>query len=125
MVLDLAKPVAFLLCILSLTSVFHAAFLLPATTLDDRLHAGLLRLSLAAAIAVVAALIFRESEMEADARFDVDFRTHFGTGFDDAQLRRPRLVTTLPMQLFCWSATSMAILFALAWYFESYGALSG
>ena len=120
MLLDLAQPIAFLLSILSLVSVFQAAFLLPATPLDDRLHAGLLRLVLAGAIAIVAALIFREADVQGNLRFDTDFRAHFGAGFDD-ETAHPSLFTTLPLQLFCWSTAIMIALFAISWYIETYG----
>ena len=120
MLLDLAQPAAFLLSILSLASVFHAAFLLPASTLEERLDAGLLRLALAAAIAIVAALIFREADAEGDARFNADFRAHFGAGFDGSTAH-PSLFTTLPLQLFCWATSVMIVLFAVSWYIETCG----
>jgi hypothetical protein len=119
MVLEIAKPVALLLCFWSQYGVFYAAFLVPAATVDDRFYAGILRLTLAAAIAIVAAFIFREAEMDADAHFDADFRTHFGTGFE-AKTVRPGLMTTLPLQLFCWFAVTIVVLFAVSWYVETY-----
>lgn len=121
MVLELAQPIAFLLSILSLYSVFHAAFLTPAS-LDDRIHHALLRLAFAAAIAVVSAYIFREADLQADARFDAEFAAHFGRGFGSpsTQPPTPSLVTTLPLRLFCWTVAAMAVLFAVSWYVETY-----
>ena len=96
MLLDTLKPVALLISILSLYGVFHTAFLLPATSLEDRIEHGLLLLALAACIATVSGLLFRESE----------------TGVP--------LSATLPVRLFLWTSAAMLILFAVSWYVETF-----
>jgi len=97
MFLEAAKPVALLLCILSLYAVFHTAFLIPATDFHDRIHDGLLLLTLAAGISLPSGLLFRESHSP-----------------------QARLATTLPVQLFCWSAVVMFLLFTASWYLETH-----
>jgi hypothetical protein len=100
MFLDIAKPIALLLCILSLFAAFRAAFLIPASELDVRIHDGVVLLLLSAGVSILGGLLFRESET--------------------AQRRTATLVGTLPMQIFCWASTIMLILFGVSWYLETY-----
>jgi hypothetical protein len=99
MLLDMAKPTALLLCILSLYAAFHAAFLVPSAELHDRIHNGVVLLVLAAGISIIGGLLFRES-----------MRPNGQTA----------LVSTLPVQVFCWTSTVMIILFGVSWYLETY-----
>ncbi|MEO8735449.1 MAG: hypothetical protein ABI380_02815 [Edaphobacter sp.] len=101
MLVELAKPVALLLCLLSLCAVFHTAFLIPASDLHQRIWDSLELLSLAAGISVMSGLIFRESATENSA--------------DSA-----RFTATLPVQVFFWGAGSMLLLFVASWYLESH-----
>src|SRR5271168_3140136 len=94
---EVAKPVTLLLCILSLYAVFHTAFLIPGRTVEERVWDSLGLLALAAGISVVSGLIFREGE-------------HAGV----------RLGGTLPMQIFVWATGIMVVLFVVSWYLESY-----
>lgn len=103
MFLDVAKPIALLLSILSLYASFHAAFLIPSTTYYRRIHDGVILLMLAACISILSGLLFRES---AQAGHDGRNET--------------RLMTTLPVQLFCWTAGVMILLFGVAWYLETH-----
>lgn len=118
MLLDLAQPVALLLSILSLYATFHAAFLVPASPVGDRLQNALVRLACAGAISLIAGMLFREAELQTEARFDADFHAWFG-GQPRPTLARP-LHTTLPVQLFCWTTAVMAVLFTVSWYIETY-----
>ncbi len=120
MLLDLAQPVALLLSILSLYATFHAAFLATATTPTDRAQHALVRLAFAAAISLLAGLLFREQALDTEARFDADFTAYFGHGFTARPTPTP-LRSTLPVRLFCWSTAAMSTLFALSWYVESCG----
>jgi len=104
MILDLAKPVALLLCILSLYAVFHAAFLTPGIDLDQKLYTSLIRLAIAASICIVSGLIFLESDRESGR----------GATHD------PSIFKTLPIQLFCSALTGMVILFIVSWYLETH-----
>ena len=106
MLLELAKPVALLLCLLSLYALFHTAFLIPGTLevlnpgpiLHDRIVDSLLMLVIATGIAIVSGLIFRESTPEP----------------------HPSLSATLPLQLFYWSIGIMTLLFFASWYLETH-----
>ena len=96
MLAEIAKPIALLLCLLSLCAVFHTAFLIPANDLRQTIWSSLELLSLAAGISLVSGLIFRDS---AESR---------------------ELMTTLPIQVFCWAAGTMLLLFLCCWYLESH-----
>jgi hypothetical protein len=108
MLLELAKPVALLLCILSLYAVFHTAFLIPASNLDQRISDSLQLLAVAAGIALVSGFIFLEpvsgqSPGQSPGR----------------SLNSTRLIATLPMQLFCWTVAALLILFLATLYLGS------
>ena len=106
MLLELAKPVALLLCLLSLVALFHTAFLsiasvdslLPGPVLDQRIVDSILLLGLTAAISLLAGLLFRE----------------------DTPLPHPSLSATLPVQIFYWSTGIMLLLFVVAHYLETH-----
>ncbi|GGG79306.1 hypothetical protein [Edaphobacter dinghuensis] len=101
MLLEVAKPIALLLCMLSLCAVFHTAFLVPASDLHQTLLDSLELLSLAAGISLISGLIFRESVEEPSAD-------------------NKRLMTTLPVQVFYWATSIMLLLFVCCWYLESH-----
>ena len=92
---EIARPVALLLCILSLYAVFHAAFLAPEPDIEMRIWASLRLLALAGGISLAGGFLFVE-------------------GADGG-----RLTGTLPVQVFLWGALGMVLLFAVAWYLET------
>jgi hypothetical protein len=98
---EIAKPIALVLCILSLYGVFHAAFLNPGSDLDQRIWESLVLLALAAGISITSGLIFREMPRESSA----------GSA---------RLSATLPVQMFCWASSVMLVLFVVSWYLENH-----
>jgi hypothetical protein len=106
MLLELAKPVALLLCLLSLCALFHTAFLaigsnelmLPNQALHDRVLDSLLLFALSAGICLISGLLFRDS----------------------APNPHPSLSATLPLQLFYWATGIMLLLFVLSWYLETH-----
>jgi hypothetical protein len=106
MLLELAKPVALLLCLLSLFALFHTAFLalgsselmLPNQAIHDRVLDSLLLFALSAGICLISALLFREA----------------------TPTPHPSLSATLPLQLFYWATGIMLLLFALSWYLETH-----
>jgi cation transport ATPase len=107
MLLELAKPVALLLCLLSLYAVFHTVFftledpqliLQPHQAIRDRIIDSLLLLALSAGISVIGGLIFREAE----------------------PLPHPSLSATLPLQIFYWATCIMLVLFFLARFLETH-----
>ena len=95
---ELTRPVALVLCILSLYAVFQTAFLELASNTSHRLRESLAMLGLAGAVCLLSGWIFRDAE-------------HSQQG---------GLVRTLPVQLFFWGSTGMAVLFLVAWYLETY-----
>ena len=107
MLLELAKPVALLLCLLSLCSVFHTLFftiedphliLQPHQAFRDRIIHSLLLLALSAGICLLGGLIFREAEPDP----------------------HPSLATTLPLRIFYWTTGTMVVMFFLAWFLETH-----
>ncbi len=106
MLLEVSKPVAFLLCLLSLYALFHTAFLVPGSldllvpgpALHDRILDSLLLLALSAGICLVSGLIFQEAEPEP----------------------HPSLSATLPLKVFYWATGAMLLLFVVSWYLETY-----
>ena len=104
MLLELARPIALLVCILALLTLFHAAFLEPAATTFEHLEDALGPLLLAAASAIIGGFVFLPSRR---ARV--------------VPISRARdLWSTFPIRVFFWSTLGMAMLFLAAWYFETY-----
>ena len=99
--MEIAKPVTLIFCILSLYTVFYTAFLDPASDLDQRICESPGLLPLAAGVSAASALVFREATQAPCA----------GSA---------RLTATLPMQMFCWAAGAMFILFIVSLYLESH-----
>jgi hypothetical protein len=99
MLVEVAKPLAFTLCILSLYGMFYTVFLNPAPDTEGRILDLLALAALAAAISLTSGLIFREA----------------GEGSGDGD----RLISTLPVQLFFWASSTMLVLFLISWYLES------
>jgi len=98
MIHELAKPVALLLCMISLCAVFYTAFLVPAGDLEQRIWDSLVLLSLSAGICLSSGMIFREP----------------------ARNGAEPLLRTLPVQVFCWALGLMVALFAASWYLETH-----
>jgi cation transport ATPase len=67
----------------------------------QRICDSLALLALAAITSLISGLIFRDSTPEQNAG---------GT----------RLTATLPIQMFCWAASIMIVLFTVSWYLETY-----
>jgi hypothetical protein len=98
MLLELAKPIALMLCVLSLCAVFYIAFMVPAIDVEQKTWDSLVLLSLAAGICLASGLIFRDSEQDANVR----------------------LTATLPVQMFLWASCWMMVLFVVSWYLETH-----
>jgi hypothetical protein len=107
MLLELAKPVALLLCLLSLYAVFHTVFftledpqllLQPHQAIRDRILDSLLLLALSAGISFIGGLIFREAEPPPHSS----------------------LTGTLPLQIFSWATSIMLVMFLLSWFLETH-----
>ena len=102
MLLEAAKPLTFIFCILSLYAVFHSAFLVPASEMPERIYNSLELLALAAAISLMSGLTFTD------------------TWTKERHPETPRLAGTLPVQVFCWASSAMLILFIVSWYVETH-----
>jgi disulfide bond formation protein DsbB len=100
MFMEFAKPVSLIFCILSLYALFHAAFLNPASDLDQRVYESLHFLALAACVSIASAVVFQSTQ--------------------ESCARRARFAATLPMQMFCWAAGVMFVLFVVSLYLESH-----
>lgn len=98
---EVAKPISLMLCLLSLCAVFHTAFLVQASSLDQRIRDSLELLALSGGIALASGLIFGESVQKPSTS-------------------NARLAATLPMQLFWWASGVMFLLFVGSWYLETY-----
>ena len=101
MILELARPVALLCCILSLLGVFRAAFLELSSDVEQRLAGSVGPLLLAVGIALISGLIFQ------------------ARGCSRAG-HSASLVETFPMKVFLWSIAGMLLLFLLSWYLEAH-----
>lgn len=97
MLLDLTRALSFLLSILSLYALIHSAFFLTATTWQQRLVASIVRVVLAACICAFSGMLFRT----------------------ETQPTTP-LSRTLPVRLFLWTLFGVSILFAIAWFLDTY-----
>jgi hypothetical protein len=104
MLLEIAQPVSFLLCLLSLWHVFYAAFLAPASDPAQRIVESLGPLALSAAISLISGMIFREVTL-------------------DTGVKPGSLASTLPVRLFFWSAGAILVLFLASWYLETHSVL--
>jgi hypothetical protein len=98
MMLEIAKPVALVLCMVSLCAVFYTAFLVPASGLEQKTWDSLVLLSLAAGICLSSGMIFREP-------------TEAGI---------VPVTRTLPVQMFCWAVCLMLVFFIASWYLETH-----
>jgi hypothetical protein len=110
MMLELAKPVALLCSILSLLGVFHAAFLEPASDVEQRLAGSLGPLLLAAGIALTSGLIFYAGSNRAESN----------AGRHTLNVDAASLIGTFPVRVFCWTMSGMMLLFILSWYLEAH-----
>ena len=97
MLLEVAKPLSFLLSILSLYPVALSAFFDPGARWEERLLLALPKVAEAACICFLSGILFAWP-----ARSNPD--------------RDQPLTSTLPVRLFLWAMPGMALLFAISWY---------
>ena len=125
MLLELLRPVSLLLSIFSIYRVFYAAFLRPDVLMEQRVWDSLELLSISAGVCLVSGLIFREPIPLSNEKLEVQYRhwrQHWQKleGWPEPIRHREPLLSTLPVQLFCWAAVLMILLFLLSWYLETY-----
>jgi hypothetical protein len=114
--LELAKAVSFLVCILSLYWAAISAFFVPGTQWEERLWIAAFKLLAAAAICFYSGMVFSWPSRSNPTAFQ-------------------RLTATMPVRLFFWSLAGIAVMFALSWYLadaeaqalalRGFGAVSG
>src|ERR1700751_1448802 len=95
--LEIAKAISLLVCILSLYWVSISAFFVPGTQWRERLWIAGFKLLAAAAICFYSGMVFSWPSKTNPTAFQ-------------------RLTATLPVRLFFWGLTGIAVLFALSWY---------
>lgn len=98
MSLELIKPVALGLCLISLCAVFQVVFLAPDLDVEQIGWQAAMLLSLAAGIAISSGMLFLPD----------------GTRGVSGCLR------TLPVQIFCWAVGTMFVMFVAARYLETH-----
>ena len=96
--LPIAKFLALALSVLSLCALLGHAFFIPGADWHDRLLDGLGMLGLAASVCFASGLIFEIP----DRKFDPE--------------PTPPLMHTLPVRLFVWAVSLMAVLFVVSWF---------
>jgi hypothetical protein len=96
--LELIKPVALALCMISLCAVFQVVFLAPDLDVEQRCWQALMLLSLSAGISISSGMIFLGHEAR-------------GIG---------GCFRTLPVQIFCWAVGTMLVMFVAALYLETH-----
>jgi hypothetical protein len=101
MLLELARPLSFMLSMLSLYPVMMSAFFVPGAHWEDRLSMALLRVAFAGCICFASGLLYAWNSPAAH------------------EPPEP-LLSTLPVRLFLWSVAGMALLFVLSWYLDTY-----
>src|SRR3954454_9168308 len=95
--LELAKAVSFLVCILSLYWVAISAFFVPGAQWEERMWIAAFKLLAAAAICFYSGMVFAWPSRNNPTAFQ-------------------RITSTLPVRLFFWSLAGIAVLFTLSWY---------
>lgn len=100
MLLEIGKALSFILSLLSLYPIVLSAFFLPGTHWEERLSMSLVRIAMAGCICFASGLLF-SWPVRADRAGEP-------------------LMRTLPVQMFLWTLTGVAVLFLLSWYLETY-----
>ena len=99
--LEIGKALSFFMSILSLCALMASAFFVPGSRWEERLFGSLLRIALAGCVCFASGLIFQWA------------------GRSVEHVDAP-VMWTLPVKLYFWALTGMAVLFVLSWYLEEY-----
>ena len=95
--LEFAKAVSFLVCILSLYWAAISAFFVPGAQWEDRMWIAVFKLLGAAAICFYSGMVFSWPSRTNPTAFQ-------------------RITSTLPVRLFFWAVAGIVVLFTLSWY---------
>ncbi len=101
--LELAKAVSFLVCILSLYWAAISAFFVPGEQWEERLWIAAFKLLAAAAICFYSGMVFSWPSKTNPEAFQ-------------------RLTSTMPVRLYFWAVACIAVLFMLSWYLTDWEA---
>lgn len=101
MLLELGKFISLLGSLLCLCALFHAAFLIPANTFEQRLLSLLQMLMFAAGVSLASGWIFYYQERRAG-------------------MQPTSIASTFPMKVFWWTAAIILGLFLFAWFLQVY-----
>lgn len=101
MLLELLRPLSFLLSILSLYPVMMNAFFVPGSQWEERMEMALLRVVIAACVCFASGLLYCR---------------HSARAPEPPQT----LFSTLPVRLFLWTVGGVVLLFLLSLYLEAY-----
>ena len=101
--LELAKAVSFLVCILSLYWAAISAFFVPGAQWEERLWIAAFKLLAAGAICFYSGMVFSWPSRSNPTAFQ-------------------RLTATMPVRLFFWAVAGISVLFVLSWYFADFEA---
>jgi hypothetical protein len=97
LMLEIAKAVSFLVCILSIYWAAISAFFVPGAQWEERLWLAAFKLLGAAAVCFYSGMVFSWPSRSNPTAFQ-------------------RLTATMPVRLFFWAVAGIAVLFALSWY---------
>jgi hypothetical protein len=98
--LEILRPLSFMLSMLSLFPVLTCAFFVPGTLWKERLEMAFVRVIFSAAACLLSGMLYAR--------------------WPDFQDSRQALLITLPMRIFWCALAGMAVLFVLSWYLNEY-----
>jgi|GEM_PF-5068912 len=101
MLLELGKFVSLLSSLLCLCALFHAAFLIPANTFEQRVLSLLQMLMITAGVSLASGWIFYYQERRAG-------------------MQPAGIASSFPMKVFWWTAAIILGLFLFAWFLQVY-----
>jgi hypothetical protein len=102
MLLELGKAGSFVLSIVSLYPVAISAFFVQGSRLEERVLMALYRVAIAGCVCFGSGLVFTWPSRS------------------NPEAGQP-LLSTLPVRMFLWSVTGIAVLFAISWYLTCAG----
>ena len=100
--LEIGKAFSFAASILSLYVLMGGAFFVPGTRWQDRLIASIARVVFAACVCFASGILFREEALRRQPE------------------SHPPIISTLPVRLFFWGLSLVALMFLLSWFLETY-----
>lgn len=100
--LEIGKALSFAASILSLYALMGSAFFVPGARWQDRLVASVARIVIAACVCFASGILFRQETLRQYPESPAS------------------LTSTLPVRLFFWGLSLMALMFLLSWSLDIY-----